>query len=115
MEGVGVDIGRQPPGAADAGDHRKLVLVEAEIMDRPQQGPQRNAMPATGAEEVRHHLLAEIVGDVEIGGCFDEHHAPLASAVARAAMSLGVIASPLKRCRPSTGLPASTRSTTSRS
>src|SRR5450756_1689785 len=85
MEGVGVDIGRQPPGAADAGDHRKLVLVEAEIMDRPQQGPQRDAMPATGAEEVRHHLLAEIVGDVEIGGGVDEHHAPLASAVARVA------------------------------
>ena len=66
-------------------------------MDRPQQSPQRDAMPATGTQEVRHHLLAEIIADVEIGGCVDEHHAPLASAVARAAMSLGVIASPLKR------------------
>ena len=97
VEGVGVDIGRQPPGAADAGDDRELVLVEAEVVDRPQQRPQRDAVPAAGTEEVRHHLLAEIVADVEIGGGVDEHHAPLASAAARAAISAGVIASPLKR------------------
>ena len=104
MEGVGVDIGRQPPGAADAGDDRELVLVDAEIVDRPQQRAQRDAMAATGAEEVRHHLRAEIIADVEVGGGVDEHHASLASAAAQVAISAGVIASPLNRCRPSTGM-----------
>ena len=37
MESIGVDIGRQPPGAANAGDDREFVLVDAEIVDRPQQ------------------------------------------------------------------------------
>ncbi len=97
MEGVGVDIGRQPSGTANAGDNRELVLIDAEVVDRPQQRPQGDAMPATRAEEVRHHLLAEIVADVEVGGGVDEHHVPLASAAARAAISAGVIASPLKR------------------
>ena len=97
MEGVGVDIGGQPPGTADAGDDRKLVLVDVELVDRPQQGAQRDAVAAARTKEVRHHLLAEIVADVEIGGGVDEHHVPLASAAARVAISTGAIASPLKR------------------
>ena len=96
MEGVGVDIGREPPGAADAGDNRELVLVDTEVVDRPQQSAQGDAMAAAGTEEMRHHLLAEIVADFEIGGCVDIHHDPLASALTRATMSAGTIASPLK-------------------
>ena len=102
VERIGVDIGRQPPGAANAGNNRELVLVDLEIMDRPQQRAQRDAVAAARAKEVRHHLRTEIIAHVEVGGGVENHDASLASAAAQAAISAGVIASPLNRCRPST-------------
>ncbi len=38
--GVGVDIGADAARTADAGNDRELVLVEAQLMDRPQQRAQ---------------------------------------------------------------------------
>ena len=72
VEGVGVDIGADAARAADARDHRELVLVDAQLVHRPQQRAQRDAVAAAGAHEMRHHLQPQIVLDVE--GRADDAH-----------------------------------------
>jgi len=96
MKSVGVDVGGEPPGAADAGHHRELVLVYAQLMDGPEQSPERDAVAAAGAKEVRHHLQTQIIAHVESGSRVDDRHlVSFASASAHAAISAGVIGSPL--------------------
>ena len=96
VERVGVDVGRKPAGAADAGHHGELVLIYAQLVDSPEQRPEGNAVAAARAEEVRHHLQTQIVAYVESRGGVD-HHAlvSFASVSARSAISAGVIGSPL--------------------
>ena len=75
----------------------------------------RSAMPWPQPGHMKCGIISEpqIIADLEVGGCVDEHHIPLASSSAQIAISAGAIGSPLNRCRPSTGLPPSTRSTSS--
>jgi len=61
MEGVGVDIGTEPPRTTDAANKRQPILVDVEFIDRPQQRAQRDAVPATRAQEVRKQVLAQVL------------------------------------------------------
>ena len=60
---IGVDVGRDTAGTADAADDCELVLVDAEFVQRPQQRAQRDAVAAARAQEMRHQLQAQIVPD----------------------------------------------------
>ena len=54
---------------ADPGHHHEFVFLPAEVVNRPQQGVQDNAMPAAGAPEMRKKSLPNVV--------FDGHVTPL--------------------------------------
>ncbi len=71
VQGIGVNIGGQPARAADAGDHRQPVLADAQLVHRPQQRAQRDAVPAAGTEKVGKLAQADVVPHLEVpgGGC----------------------------------------------
>ena len=62
VQRVDVDIARRARRAADARDHHHLVLVQPDMVDRAQRGLEDDAVPATGAEDRRKLVQAQILG-----------------------------------------------------
>lgn len=66
VKGISVDISAEPPRASDARNEGQPVLVDAEVVDPPQQRSQRDTVTATRAQEMRKQVFAQVIADIEL-------------------------------------------------
>jgi hypothetical protein len=66
VKGIGVDIGAEPARASDAGNEGQPVLVDIELVDRPQQRAQGDTVTASRAQEMREHVFTQVIVDIEL-------------------------------------------------